>query len=159
METYLKMLDFPEKCDKTSRLLRNTQREVSFHIYRSFGIIHIKCCVRLYLVFVFLKGQYESKYGLKSNNMKGAEKNLLVVAYFSINGRFCLISLGNPTFSNIFPRARHVLITFESWTLYVRLCIFLLYISHLLLSSQQASIAMWTILISKSWWWWLKPKH
>ena len=34
-------------------------------------------------------------------------------AYFLINGRFCLVSLGNPTFSNIFPRARHVLMTFE----------------------------------------------
>ena len=33
--------------------------------------------------------------------------------YFSINGRFCLVSLKNPTFSNIFPRAKHVLMTFE----------------------------------------------
>ena len=33
----------------------------------------------------------------------------LFVAYFSINGRFCLVSLKNPTFSNIFPRAKHVL--------------------------------------------------
>ena len=57
------MLDFPKKRDKTSRLLRNTQRQVSFHVYRSFGIIHVKCRVKLYLVFVFLKGQYESKYG------------------------------------------------------------------------------------------------
>ena len=30
---------------------------------------------------------------------------------------------------------------------------------HLLLSSLQASIAMWAILISKSWWWLLKPKR
>ena len=82
----------------------------------------------------------------------------LVVAYFSINGSFCLVSLENPTFSNIFPRARHVLMTFELWTLCARLCIFSLYISHLVLTSQQASIAMWTILISKSWWWLLKPK-
>ena len=37
----------------------------------------------------------------------------LFVAYFSINGRFCLVSLKNPTFSNIFPRAKHVLMTFE----------------------------------------------
>ena len=32
----------------------------------------------------------------------------LFVAYFSINGRFCLVSLKNPAFSNIFPRAKHV---------------------------------------------------
>ena len=37
----------------------------------------------------------------------------LFVAYFSINGSFCLVSLKNPTFSNIFPRAKHVLMTFE----------------------------------------------
>ena len=79
-------------------------------------------------------------------------ENLLVV-YFLINGRFSLVSLRNPTFSNIFPHARHVLMTFELWTLCACFCIFSLYISHLLLSSQQASIAMWTILISKSWWW------
>ena len=54
---------------------------------------------------------------------------------------------------------RHVLMTFELWTLCVRLCNFSLYISHLLQSSQQTSIAMWTILISKSWWWLLKPKR
>ena len=49
--------------------------------------------------------------------------------YFSINRRFCLVSLGNPTFSNMFPRSRHVLMTFEFWTLYARLWIFSLYIS------------------------------
>ena len=40
-------------------------------------------------------------------------ENLHVVAYFLINGRFCLVSLGNPTFSNMFPCARNVLMTFE----------------------------------------------
>ena len=74
-----------------------------------------------------------------------------LVAYFSINRRFCLISLGNPTFSNIFPRAKHVIMTFELWTLSARSSLFSLYISHRLLSSQQASVAMWTISISKSW--------
>ena len=34
-----------------------------------------------------------------------------------------------------------------------------LYTFHLLLLSQQVSIAMWTILISKSWWWLLKLKR
>ena len=38
-------------------------------------------------------------------------ENLLVFAYFLINGRFCLISFGNSTFSNISPRAKHVLNT------------------------------------------------
>ena len=52
------MLDFPKKRDKTSCLLRNMQ-QVSFHVYRSFGIIHVKCYVRMYLVFIFLKRQYE----------------------------------------------------------------------------------------------------
>ena len=75
VETYVKTLDFPKKRDNPPRLLRNTQQQVSFYIYRSFGIIHFKCHVRLYLVFVFPKGQYESKYGLKSDSMKVAEKH------------------------------------------------------------------------------------
>ena len=52
-----------------------------------------------------------------------------------------------------------VLNSFELRTLCTCLCIFSLYTFHLLLLSQQASIAMWTILISKSWWWSLKPKR
>ena len=47
---YLKMLDFSKKRDKTSRLLRNTQ-QISFHMYKSLGIIHVKCYVRMYLVY------------------------------------------------------------------------------------------------------------
>ena len=45
------MMDFPKKREKTSHLLRNTQ-QVSFHVYRSFGIIHVKCYVKFiwYLV-------------------------------------------------------------------------------------------------------------
>ena len=41
----------------------------------------------------------------------------------------------------------------------LHVCIFSLYTVHLLLLSRQASITMWTILISKSWWWLLKPKR
>ena len=37
--------------------------------------------------------------------------------YFLINERICLVSLGNTTFSNMFPHARHVLMTLELWTL------------------------------------------
>ena len=48
---------------------------VSFRIYTDrFGVIHIRCRVRMYLVFVFPKGKYESKYGSKSDSMKKAEK-------------------------------------------------------------------------------------
>ena len=39
-------------------------------------------------------------------------ENLLVFAYFLKNGRIYVISLKNLTFSNIFPRAKHVLNTF-----------------------------------------------
>ena len=39
-----------------------------------FEVIHVRCRVRMYLVFVFPKGQYESKYESKSNNMKKSEK-------------------------------------------------------------------------------------
>ena len=46
--------------------------------------IYIYICIHVYI--------YESKYELKSDSMKVAE---------------------NPTFSNIFPRARHTLMTFE----------------------------------------------
>ena len=83
----------------------------------------------------------------------------IFVAYFSINGRFCLVSLKNPTFSNIFPRANHVLMTFEFWTLCACLSIFSLYISHWLLSSQQSPIDIVNYFISKSWWWLLKAKR
>ena len=76
--------------------------------------------------------------------MKVAGKDINI-KYFSINGRFCLVSLKNPTFSNIFPRAKHVLMTFEFWTLCACLSIFSLYIFHLLLSSQPSPIDMWTI--------------
>ena len=54
-------------------------------------------------------------------------EKLLVFAYFLINGRICLVSLGNTAFANMFPRARHILMTFELWTLCVRLSIFSLY--------------------------------
>ena len=66
---------FPKETRQNLLFIRNTQQQVSFHIYRLFGIIHVKCHVRLYLVFVFPKGQYESKYGLKSDSMKVAEKH------------------------------------------------------------------------------------
>ena len=52
VEKYFKMLDFPEKQEKNTCLFRNTQH-VSFHMYRSFGIIPFKCYVKIYLVFVF----------------------------------------------------------------------------------------------------------
>ena len=72
------MLEFPKKQNKTSRLLRNTQ-QVSFPMYRSFGIIHVKCYVRLYLVFVFPKRQYRSKYG--ENHTVGFYAYLLSYIY------------------------------------------------------------------------------
>ena len=143
-----------------------------------FFYIYIYICIYIYetkyglkSIFTFILSFQKNKYQIQSYttfNMDDFKtiyiyiyiyENLLVVAYFSINGRFCLVSLGNSTFSNVFPRAKHVLMTFELWTLCARLCIFSLYISHLLLSSQQASIAMWTILISKSWWLLLKLKR
>ena len=110
-------------------------------------------------------GKTNTKYNLKTTfNMDDFKtiyihENLQVVAYFLINVRIYLVSLGNPTFSNMLTLVRHVLKTFELWTLCERLRIFSLYISHLFLSSQQASIAIWTILISMSWWWLLKPKR
>ena len=39
-----------------------------------FEDIHVRCHVRMYLVFVFSKGQYESKYGSESDSMKKVEK-------------------------------------------------------------------------------------
>ena len=56
-------------------------------------------------------------------------ENLLVFAYFLINGRIYLVSLGNPTFSNTFLRARAVRMTFELRTLCVRLYLFVVYFS------------------------------
>ena len=40
-----------------------------------FEVIHVKYCVRMYLVFVFPKGQYESKYGSESDSMKKEKQN------------------------------------------------------------------------------------
>ena len=65
-------------------------------------------------------------YGWLQNNLYIWK---LVFAYFLINRRIYLVSLGNPTFSNIFPCARHVLNTFELWTLCARLYLFIVYFS------------------------------
>ena len=56
-------------------------------------------------------------------------ENLLVFAYFLINEKIYLVSLGNPTFSNIFSCVRHVLNTFELWTLCAHLYLFVVYFS------------------------------
>ena len=56
-------------------------------------------------------------------------ENLFVFAYFLINGRIYFVSLGNPTFSNIFPRARHIPNIFESWMLCAHLYLFVVYFS------------------------------
>ena len=98
-----------------------------------------------YCLFEKNKYQIHSYITFNMDDSKWSIHMKTYVAYFSINGRFCLVSLKNPTFSNIFPRAKHVLMTFEFWTLCACLSIFSLYISHLLLSSQQAPIALWTI--------------
>ena len=82
-------------------------------------------------------------------------ENYLVFAYFLINGRFCFASLGNPTFSNV-PETFLTLLNYER---YLHVCIFSLSTFHLFPLSEQASIAMRTILISKSWGWLLKPKR
>ncbi len=82
------------------------------------------------------KYQIHSNITFSMDDSKWSIHMKTFLAYFSINGRFCLVSLKNPTFSNIFPRAKHVLMTFEFWTLCACLSIFSLYISHLLLSSQ-----------------------
>ena len=39
-----------------------------------FEVIHVRYCVRIYLVFVFPEGQYESKYGSESDSIKKLEK-------------------------------------------------------------------------------------
>ena len=58
----------------------------------------------------------------------------------------------NPTISNIFPRAKQVLNTFDLRKLCAHLYLFVVYILFAPVISQ-ASIAVWTILlISKSWW-------
>ena len=118
-------------------------------------------------IFAFMLSFRKNKYQIQSYitfNMDDSQRSLHMKTYFlrisQKNGRFCLVSLGNPTFSNIFfhvpdtfwwllnyERCVHVCVSFR--------CIFL----YLLLSSQQASIALWTILIFKFWWWLLKPKR
>ena len=45
--------------------------------------------------------------------MDDSKQSIHMKTYLLRNWRFCLVSFGNPTFSNIFPRARDVLMTFE----------------------------------------------
>ena len=76
--------------------------------------------------------------------------------YFSINGRFCLVSLGNPTFSNIFPVPDTFwwLLNYERYVnIHVSFRVYFFFVCHL----SKHAFAMLTILISKSWWWLLKP--
>ena len=61
------MMESSEKRDESSRFLRNTQSEVFIYTDR-FEVIPVRCRVRMYLVFVFPKGQYESKYYLMYNH-------------------------------------------------------------------------------------------
>ena len=75
-------------------------------------VIHVRCHVRVYLVFVFPKELYESKYGSKCDSMKKVEKKNL-----KKTGLFW--ALKNPTFSNIIPCTKHILNTFKLRTLKV----------------------------------------
>ena len=89
-------------------------------ILSDFNLYLLSCCP-------FRKNKHQIQ-SYTTFNMDDSKLIYTLVAYFSINGRFCPLSLGNPTFSNMFPRARHVLMTFELWTLCARLHIFSLYI-------------------------------
>ena len=40
-----------------------------------FEVIYVRCPVRIYLVFVFPKGQYGSEYGSESDSMKKEKQN------------------------------------------------------------------------------------
>ena len=88
-------------------------------------------------IFTFILSFRKDKYQIHSyttSNMDDFKticiyKNLHVFEYFLINGVIYLVSFGNPTFSNIFPRTRHVLTTFELWTVCVRLYLFVVYFS------------------------------
>ena len=81
----------------------------------------------IWSIFTFILSFRKNKYKIQSYttfNMDDFKaiyinENLHVVAYFLINERFYLVSLGNPTFSNMFPRARHACVSFR--------CIFLIY--------------------------------
>ena len=81
--------------------------------------------VGFWSIFTFIMSFRKNKYQIHSYttfNMDDFKticiyENLLVFAYFLINGRIRLVSLGNPTFSNIFSRAKHVRNTFKLWTL------------------------------------------
>ena len=122
--------------------------------------------VGFWSIFTFILSFRKNKYQIYSYTTSNTDdfktiyiyENLFVFVYFLINRRVYLVSLGNPSFLNIFPGARDVLNTFELWTLCARSYLFVVYIFYLLLLSQQASITTWTILISKSWWWLQKPK-
>ena len=64
-------------------------------------------------------------------------QNLPFIKKYRKTSKFSYIQivLGNRTFSNIFPRAKHVLNTFKLYTLCARLCLFVVYISFALFIS------------------------
>ena len=68
------MLDFLKRREKLSRFPKKYADRLVLIYTDRFEVIHFKCRVRMYLGFVFPKGQYESKYGSKSDSMKKAEK-------------------------------------------------------------------------------------
>ena len=89
-------------------------------------------------------------------------ENLLVFAYFlkKKNGRIYRVFFGGGIqHYQIYFHVPNTLLTLLNYERYVHVYIFRLYIFHLFLLSRQTSIAMWTILISKSWWWLLEPKR
>ena len=77
------------------------------------------CLVALWSIFTFILSFRKNNFQIHSYTSNTDDfkticicENLLVFAYFLINWWFCLVSFGNPTFSNTFPRTRHVL---NSW--------------------------------------------
>ena len=98
------------------------------------------CCLQtvgFWSIFTFILSFQKNKYQIHSYTTFNMDdfnticiyENLLVFAYFLIDWMIYLISLGNPTFSTMFPHSRHVLKTFELWMLCACLYLFVVYFS------------------------------
>ena len=69
------MLDFFKSPEKPSYPFKEIRLDRKVFIYTDrFEVIHVRCRLRLFCVFVFPKGQYQSKYGSESDSMKKVEK-------------------------------------------------------------------------------------
>ena len=70
-----KILNFQESTTILNACTKKVWKPIEGPSYTDhIEVIRVRCRETMYLIFVFQKGQYESKYGSQSDSMKKAEK-------------------------------------------------------------------------------------